>query len=183
MATQGGRRGRDFLKCYSCGTFNNMFVYRPPKASSWGHALRPKDPQKAAECLQQFFETYFEGPYQLNSSGAYELSWKDSALPNIDWDPSLLLPGYERFKIASFLMSSLVGERVSFPLGLFIPVSPSDPATYAFIKNLCRDAPFKFSAKHFKVGMPTGKKGKLKYVKAIGEMAARLATAVEQTSP
>lgn len=77
-------------------------------------------------------------------------------------------------------MSPLSCERVSFPLGLFIPVSPSDPASYEFLKNLCRDAPFKFSAKYFKVGMPTVKKGKLKYVKATGEIAARLARAMRQ---
>ncbi len=81
-----------------------------------------------------------------------------------------------------FLMSSLLmGDRVSFPLGLFIPVSPSDPASYDFLKSLCRDAPFKFSAKYFKVGMPAAKKGKLKYVKATGEIAAQLASAVEHT--
>jgi len=158
-----------------------MFVYSPPKASIWGHALRPKDPQRAAEALQRFFETYFEGPYQLDPSGAYELRWRESALPNIDWDPSLLLPENERFQKVSFLMSSLSGERVSFPLGLSIPVSPSDPASYEFLKNLCGDAPFKFSAKHFKIGMPTGKKGKLKYVKATGEIAAQLAIAMEQS--
>jgi hypothetical protein len=157
-----------------------MFVYSPPKASIWGHALRPRDPQKAAEGLRLFFETYFEGPYQLEPSGAYELSWKESVLPNIDWDPSLLLPENERFKKVSFLMSSL-SNRVSFPLGLLIPISPSDPASYDFLKSFCRDAPFKFSTKNFKVGIPVGKKGKLAYRKAIGDVAARLETAVEQT--
>ena len=156
-----------------------MFVYRPAKGSIWGHALRPKDPHKAAQKLRLFFETYFEGPYQLESTGAYELAWKESVLPNIDWDPSLLLPENERFRKVSFLMSSLMGDRVSFMLGLHIPISPSDRASYVFLKNFCRDAPFKFNAKHFKVGVPAGKKGKLKYVKANGEIATQLASAVE----
>jgi hypothetical protein len=156
-----------------------MFVYSPPKASIWGHALRPRDPQKAAEKLRIFFETYFEGPYQLDPSGAYELSWKESVLPNIDWDPTLLLPENERFRKVSFLMSSLSGDRVSFPLGLLIPISATDPASYEFLKNLCRDAPFKFSAKYFKVGVAVGKKGKIAYRKATDEVAARLASAVE----
>ena len=158
----------------------NMLVYRPPKASIWGHALRPRDPQKAAERLQIFFETYFEGPYQLEPSGAYELSWKESVLPNVDWDPTLLLPGNERFRKELFLMSSLSGERVSFPLGLSIPISACDPTSYEFLKNLCRDAPFKFSAKYFKVGIPVGKKGKIAYRKATDDVAARHASAVEQ---
>jgi hypothetical protein len=133
-----------------------MFVYRPPKANIWGHALRPRDPAKAAEKLRAFFETYFEPPYELDPSGAYELSWRESVLPNIDWDPTLLLPENDRFRKVCFLMSGLTGERVSLPLGLLIPVSASDPASYDFLMRLCQDAPFKFSAKHFKVGIPTG---------------------------
>jgi len=157
-----------------------MFVYRPPKGSFWGHALRPRDPQKAAERLRLFFETYFEGPYEMDAQGAYDLSWKESILPNIDWDPSLLMPENERFRKVSFLMSSFPYDRVSFMLGLLIPVSPSDPASYEFLKRFCRDAPFKCNAKYFKVGVPTAKKGKLKYTKATGDVAARLVSAVEQ---
>jgi hypothetical protein len=158
----------------------DMFVYSPPKAGIWGHALRPKDPQKAAEKLRLFFETYFEGPYEMDSSGVYELNWKESVLPNVDWDPSLLVPEGERFKKAMFMMSSLAGDRVSFPMGLFIPLSASEPSSYEFLKKFCRDAPFKFSVKHFKVGIPVGKKGKLAYRKTTGEVAAQLTAAIEQ---
>jgi hypothetical protein len=127
-----------------------------------------------------FFETYFEGPYVEKPDGGLSLSWKESALPNIDWDPELLLPENERFKKVLFLVSSMAGDRISFPLGLLIPISATDPSSFEFLKKFSEDAPFKFSAKHFKVGLPTGKKGKLAYRKATGEIAARLASAVER---
>jgi hypothetical protein len=143
--------------------------------------LRPRDPHKAAEKLRLFFETFFEPPHVLDPSGDYELSWKESALPNVDWDPALLLPENERFKKVWFHMSSMAGDRVSFMLGFPIPISPADPSSYDFLKRLSQEAPFKFSAKHFFVGVPTVKKGKLKYTKAKGEIAARIVAAVEQT--
>jgi hypothetical protein len=161
------------------GTVSPMFVYSPPKASIWGHALRPRDPHKAAEKLRLFFETYFEGPYELDSSGDYQLAWKESILPNVDWDPSLLLPENERFKKVWFHMSSLAGDRISFLFGLHIPISPSEPSSFEFLRKFCQDAPFKMSSKHFKVGTPTKKKGKLTYKKATGEVAVRLAAAVD----
>ena len=156
-----------------------MFSYRPPKNNCWGHALRPRDPEKAAERLRIFFETYFEGPYVAEPDGGLNLGWKESTLPNLDWDPQLLLPENERFKKVLFLVTSMLGDRISFPLGLLIPISASDPSSYEFLKKFSQDAPFKFSAKYFKVGISAKKKGQLKYVKATDEIAARLASAVE----
>jgi hypothetical protein len=161
-----------------------VFSYRPPKGSCWGHALRPGDPAKAARGLQLFFETYFEVPGHVHDvelfwDRAHELSWKEAVLPNIDWAPPFLQPENERFKQVSFLVSLGQAGRISFPLGFLIPISVSDPGSYGFLRNLSRDAPFKFNVKHFSVVTPIGKKGNIAYRKAHGEMAVRIASAIE----
>jgi len=37
-----------------------MFNYTVPKSSCWGHVIHPKDPLKAKQRVNAFFETYFE---------------------------------------------------------------------------------------------------------------------------
>ena len=154
-----------------------MFSYRPPKGSCWGHALRPKDPAKATEKLNKFFETYFE-PFERGKHSVFsytaELSWKTSVLPNIEWAPDFLKPGNERFRRVLFAVSLGVGGRVMFPGGITIPIVPSEPASYDFLGRLSADAPFKMSAKHFQVCVPIGNKGSLAWRWPDATVAARL---------
>jgi hypothetical protein len=154
-----------------------MFSYRPPKGSCWGHALRPKGPVNSTDKLQTFFDTYFE-PFKRAKHSVFtftcELSWKTAILPNIEWAPDYLKPGNERFQRISFLVNLGTGGRVMFPMGITIPISPKEPASYEFLKRLSADAPFKMSPKHFQVCVPIGKKGNLAWRKPDTAIAARL---------
>jgi len=60
-----------------------------------------------------------------------------------------------------------------FAGGLWIPISFTEPTSYEFIRRFSGDAPFKMSAKHFKVGVLVGQDlGTLR--KPDAEIAARL---------
>ena len=136
-----------------------MFVYRPSKDMCWGHALRPKDAdwRVAKQRLEGFLGLYFETLEHKDDSN-FIVRWKDSALPNISWPEEFLTPEYQKQREILFLF---LGERVGFPLGLLIPISPHEPSSYEFISRFSASAPFKMSPKHFSVVVRVGKKGML----------------------
>lgn len=85
--------------------------------------------------------------------------WKSSALPNIDWPEEFLKPGNEQWQRSFFIVNMRIGGRVSFPMGMQIPISLKEPASYEFLGRFSAEAPFKMNPKHFQVIIPIGKKG------------------------
>jgi hypothetical protein len=146
-----------------------MFSYRPPKRSSWGHSIGSKDPLEARKELDAFFDTYFER-VEPQSSQPLILAWKSSVLPNIDWPEELLQPESQPFQ---HVMVVVMGNRVSFPVGILFPISPTEPASYQFLGRFSANAPFKMSPQHFKVGVLC-KNGKVALRKPDAEIAAKL---------
>jgi hypothetical protein len=138
----------------------------------WGHALRPKDTdwRIAKQRLEAFLDLYFE-TVERNVDSKFVVRWKDSVLPNIAWPDEFLTPEAQKRREILFLF---FGERVGFPLGLFIPISPTSPSSYEFLGRFSASAPFKMSPKHFSVVVRTGKKGTLVDRKADADIAARL---------
>jgi hypothetical protein len=150
-----------------------MLSYRPPKGSCWGHVIRPKDPLGAKQKVNAFFEAYFqrlEPEWDPTRQLTFALSWKTSALPKSDWPEEFLKPENEKWQRVLFI---LTGDRVMFPGGLLIPISPMESASYVFLSRFSTDAPFKMSPKHFQVGI-LGKTGKLAWRKPDADIAARL---------
>lgn len=150
-----------------------MFSYRPPKSSFWGHAIRPADPLKAKQKVNAFFETYFqklEPEWDTTRQLTFELNWKNSVLPNLDWPEDYLKPGNEGWRRVVFV---LTGNRIMF-LHFVFPISPQEPASYEFLGRFATEAPFKMSPKHFQVGIPC-KNGKLAWRKPDAGIAVRLA--------
>jgi hypothetical protein len=149
-----------------------MFVYRPTKDMCWGHALRPKaaDWRVAKQRLEGFLGIYFE-TLEHKDDSQFIVRWKESTLPNIAWPEEFLAPGYEKQREILFLF---LGERVGFPLGLSIPISPQESSSYEFIGRFSASAPFKMSPKHFSVVVRTGKKGTLVDRKPDADILARL---------
>ena len=144
-----------------------MFSYRPPKSSCWGHAIRPSDPLKAKQKVNAFFETYFERldpEWDTTRQLTLTLSWRASSLPSIESPEDL------QHKV----LFIVTGNRIIF-LGFWIPISCTESASYEFLRRFSADAPFKMSAKHFKVGASIGKSldlGSLR--KPDAKIAARL---------
>ena len=153
-----------------------MFVYRPSKDMCWGHALRPKDAdwRVAKQRLEDFLGLYFE-TIQHTDDSKFIVRWKDSVLPNTDWPEEFLTPAFQKQKEILFVF---LGERVGFPLGLVIPISPQEPSSFEFIERFSASAPFKMSPKHFSVLVRTGKKGTLADRKPDAEILRRLTDAL-----
>ena len=145
-----------------------MFVYRPPKGSCWGHSFG-KDQTTATPKLDAFFNVFFERVEQ-QSSTAGVLAWKDSVLPKVEW-PDVFL-GADKQKLRQFLYM-VMGNRVSFVMGIVFPLSTIEPASFEFLKRFSTDAPFKMSAKHFMVSI-TGKNGKFAWRKPDADVLAKL---------
>ncbi|HEY4416362.1 MAG TPA: hypothetical protein VGO57_11780 [Verrucomicrobiae bacterium] len=126
-----------------------MFSYCPPKSSCWGHAIRPNDPLKAKQKVNAFFETYFERldpQWDTTRQLTLKLNWNVSALPNVESPEDLQRQ----------VLFGLTGNRIIF-LGFWIPISCTEPASYEFLRRFSADAPFKMTAKNFKVGPSLGK--------------------------
>src|SRR4051812_23433676 len=145
-----------------------MFVYRPPKGSCWGHSIG-KDPIKAKLKLDAFCDAYFERVDSVSPT-TLVMAWKSSVLPNIEWPEAF--QGPENQKVRQFLWG-VMSDRVMFPMGIVFPLSPTDPASFDFLRRFSTDAPFKMSAKHFMVGI-VGKPGSFAWRKPGAEIAARL---------
>jgi hypothetical protein len=153
-----------------------MFVYRPTKEMCWGHALRPRDDdwRVAKQRLESFLDLYFE-TLEPKKELKFMVRWKDSVLPNIAWPEEFLTSENKKGQEILFLF---LGERVGFPLGLFIPISPLEPSSYEFIGRFSASAPFKMTPKHFSVVVRTGKKGTLVDRKPDADIVARLQAVV-----
>ena len=149
-----------------------MFIYRPSKDMCWGNALRPKDTdwRVAKQRLLGFLAMYFE-MVERNEDSKFIVRWKDSALPNIGWPAEFLAPDQQKQQEILFLF---LGERVGFPLGLTIPISPQESSSYEFLGRFSASAPFKMSPKHFSVVVRVGNKGTLADRKPDADIVARL---------
>jgi|ERR1043166_3825612 hypothetical protein len=150
-----------------------MFNYTVPKSSCWGHVIRPKDPLKAKQRVNAFFETYFERlvpEWDTTRQISFITSWRTSVLPNVEWPEEFLKP--ENQKI-SFI---LTGDRASFIGGILFPLSSSESASYEFLRRFVSDAPFRMSPKNLRVSVP-GKSSKWAWRKPEGEIARRLQAA------
>lgn len=154
-----------------------MFVYRPPKSSCWGNALRPRDTDLAKQKLDVFLAKYFEKVEQRNAMFS-TLRWKHSELPNVAWPEEYLRPENKKWQEVEF---GYTGERVMFPLGLIIPVSPLDLSSYQFIRKFGGCAPFKMSPKHFSVVVRVGKKDTLADRKPDSKVVSLLDRALSRT--
>ena len=147
-----------------------MFNYTVPKSSCWGHVIRPKDPLKAKQRVNAFFEIYFEKldpEWEVTRQMTVDLSWRAPILPNIEWPEELSRPETQK----TFFI--LTGDRVIFMGGLLIPISSSASSSYEFLRRFVSDAPFRMSPKNFRVSVPA-KRGKWKWTKPEGEIAERL---------
>jgi hypothetical protein len=146
-----------------------MFYYRPPKSNCWGHKLFFKDPAKAKEAVNGFLHTYFEGmkeEWDTTRQLMMEMTWKSSALPNIDWPQDA----------PEIVLLLITGDRVMF-MNMPIPVSIEVPESYDFLKKFAADAPIKLKAKHFHPVLPHGDKDKNAAKRA--EILRRLKKAIE----
>ena len=156
-----------------------MFIYRPSKDMCWGNALRPKDMdwRVAKQRLESFLDMYFE-TVERNEDSKFIVRWKDSVLPNIAWPAEFLAPEQHKQREILFLF---LGERVGFPLGLTIPISPQESSSYEFLGRFSASAPFKMSPKHFSVVVRTGKKGTLLDRRPDADITKLLNDAILQT--
>jgi hypothetical protein len=145
-----------------------MFVYRPPKGSCWGHSIG-KDPIKAKLKLDAFCDAYFERVDSVSPT-TLVYAWKSSVLPKVEWPEAF--QGPENQKVRQFLFG-VMGDRVSFPMGIVFPLSTIEPASFEFLGRFSADAPFKMSAQHFMVGV-IAKNGSFAWRKPDAEIAAKL---------
>jgi hypothetical protein len=147
-----------------------MFKYTVPKSSCWGHVIRPKDPLKAKQRVNAFFETYFEKlvpEWDMSRQLTFVLRWKTSILPNVDWADDFSKSEHQK------VFFILTGNRISFMGGIPIPISSSEPASYDFLKRFVSDAPFRMNPKNFRVRL-SNKSGRSSWQKPEGEIAAKL---------
>ena len=151
-----------------------MFSYRPPKNSVWGNAIRPKDPLKAKEKVNAFFSTYFkrlDPEWDVTRQFDFGVNWNTAVLPNVEWPEEFLQPDNQKWQEVFFIVT---GDRISFPMGLIIPISSSAASSYEFLGRFAKDVPFKMSAKHFQISVTVGKKGNFAWRKPDPNVTARL---------
>jgi hypothetical protein len=147
-----------------------MFDYTVPKSSCWGHVIRPKDPLKAKQRVNSFFETYFDRlvpEWDATRQITHVTSWKTSVLPNVERAEDIEEP--EKQKVFFILM----GDRIMFMGGILFPISSSEPASYEFLRRFFSDAPFRMSPKNLRVRF-FGRSGRWAWKKPEGEIADRL---------
>jgi hypothetical protein len=147
-----------------------MFKYTVPKSSCWGHVIRPKDPLRAKQRVNTFFETYFERlapEWDASRQISQVLSWRPSVLPNVEWPEDFLKPENQK------VFFVLTGNRVMFAGGITFPFSSSEPASYEFLTRFVGDAPFRMSPQNFRVRVLSAR-GRWAWKKPEGEMAERL---------
>lgn len=140
----------------------------------WGHAARPKDRLESEQRITAFFDKYFERIEPDEQNGAtrtFKLNWKSSGLPGAEWPDYFLKPENKHLRLIMFI---LMGDRISFPLGLVFPLPLGDAASHDYLREFSANAPFKMSARHFSIVLPTGKSGRYAARKPDAEILARL---------
>ena len=111
-------------------------------------------------------------------SFACDLTWKSSALPKVEWPEDLANSEDQSFKISSLSVNMQTGGRISFSMGIVIPISWQEDASYDFLSRFSADVPFKMSPKNFVVDKPVGKKGGWAWRKPDADTLARLQKAI-----
>ena len=147
-----------------------MFNYTVPKSSCWGHVIRPKDPLKAKQRVNAFFETYFERlvpEWEATTQVSQVVSWRMSVLPNVEWQD------FSGEAEDAKMLFILTGNRVMFMGGIHFPISSSEPSSYEFLKRFASDAPFRLNPKNFRVRV-LGKSGRWAWQRPEGEIAEKL---------
>ena len=147
-----------------------MFKYAVPKSGCWGHVIRPKDPVKAKERVNGFFEKYFEPlvpEWDVTRQITVMVNWKGSVLPNVEWP--------EEFSDAENqgTLFMLTGDRVMFMGGIYFPISTTEGGSYQFLERFVADAPFRMDMRNFRVRV-VGPSGRCRWEKPDGEIAVRL---------
>lgn len=134
---------------------------RPGRAESMDWVLAPGDYRRAINFILEnhLSPKLPSDPIWLSFTCA--LKWKNSALPNIDWPEEFLKQGNEKWQRSLFIVNLRIGGRFMFPMGIRIPISANEPASYEFLERFSAETPFKMSPKHFQVVIPIGKKGTL----------------------
>ena len=131
--------------------------------------IRPKDPVKAKQRVNTFFETYFERlvpEWDATRQISGVFGWRASVLPNVEWPDDFKPENQKMFFI-------LTGDRVSFMGGITFPISSSDPASYEFLRRFVADAPFRMAPQNLRLRV-LGTSGRWSWKKPEGQMAERL---------
>lgn len=140
----------------------------------WGHAARPRDAVEANAKINDFFDRYFDRVEPDEHDGptmTFKLNWKSAVVPNLEWPEYFLKPENKHLRLIMFI---IMGERISFPLGIIFPIPLNDSASCDFLRRFSADAPFKMSAKHFSVVVPIGKGRKYAARRPGAEITSRL---------
>jgi len=151
-----------------------MFIYRPSKNACWGHSLG-RDEAKANEKMEAFLDVYFEHA-ESDNPRAVIVFWRAGVLPKTDWPVDWPdKPENPRVQLLAgrHLLFTRNGNHVGFPLGLLLPISPTELASYQFLHRFSSDAPFKMNPGNFKVGV-VSKKGTFAWRKPDAGILAHL---------
>jgi hypothetical protein len=147
---------------------------RPGYPESMDWVLAPADYQRAInlilECPPSSKQT--GDPLWLSFKG--EVDWRNSALPKVEWPEEYLLPGNEKWRRSFFMVNLSANGRITFPMGINIPIPSNEHASYDFLARFSADAPFKMKPDNFSSCVPVGDKGKWAFRKLEPEFVARL---------
>ena len=149
---------------------------RPGQPESMDWVLAPNDYLRMVDAILecQPFPKHPGDPLWI--SFKCHLDWKTTALPKVEWPEEFLRPDpiCEKLRRQRFTVRLGGENHISFIMGIGIPISTKEPASYDFLGRFSADAPFKMSAKHFQAATPIGKKGNLAWRKPDAEIAGRL---------
>lgn len=145
---------------------------RYPGSLDWN--LAPGDYQRAINLILECPPVSKKPGDPLYLSFQCGLDWKISALPKVEWPEEYLKPENEKWRQSFFIVNLGSEGRISFPMGMYIPIPSNEHASYDFLERFSADAPFKMSPKNFSSFVPVGNKGKWAFRKLEPEFAARL---------
>lgn len=147
---------------------------RPGIPDSMDWILAPGDYQRAINLILECPPASKQPGDPLWLSFKCSLDWKNSALPKVEWPEDFLKPGNEKWRLSFITVNLRAGGRISFLMGMNIPIPSNEHASYDFLERFSADAPFKMSPKNFSSFVPVGNKGKWAFRKLEPEFAARL---------
>ena len=145
---------------------------RYPGSMDWN--LAPGDYQRAINLILECPPVSKKPGDPLYLSFKCGLDWKTSVLPKIEWPEEYSKPENEKWRQSFFIVHLSASGRISFPMGINIPIPSNQHASYDFLEKFSADAPFKMSSKNFRSFVPVGDKGKWAFRKLEPEFAARL---------